>query len=192
MAVITDAMSAEVKRTTKVLFGNIATQPALLMSDGVSLQYACDVNIGPTDPSGVIDQYKDRYTGKATLITGLPGQPDSDFQVEDVDTINTMLHNCLIDKSNEQLRWADVGSPVRVERTSAGVWRVVGFSVEMPGTWTLTPVNLGDLTIGESVDLSVSIRRLTLGEFGMLVPFGTALLGVTGVFLGETLQKLVV
>ena len=73
MPVITDAASAEVKRHVKTLYGMTLTRPALLVSDGIAPIYACDVHVGPTDPTGKINQYVNEKNGKVTSSAMLTG-----------------------------------------------------------------------------------------------------------------------
>jgi len=182
MPVLTDLAAAEVKRGVKTLYGKVLTRPALLVSDGINLVYACDVDIGATDPTGRIDQYKDD-------LTGLPGQDD--WTLQDTLTVNTILHNVTIARNNADLIYADVGAPVTLSRSMSGQWEITGFSMEQPGTYTLVPVNLGDMTIGTVIDLSIDGRLLTLGELGTMAPFGTLPFGASGIFIGGILRQIV-
>lgn len=182
MPVLTDLAAAHVKRGIKTLYGKTLTRPALLVSDGISTVYACDVDIGPTDPTGRINQYK-------KALKGLAGQEGT--TLDDLLTTNTVLHNVTIARANADLIYADIGSPVTLTRSASGQWEITGFSQEMPGTYTLVPVNLSDLTIGYPIDLSLTVRLLTLAELGSIRPFGTLPLGASGVFVGGALVKVI-
>lgn len=181
MGVLTDLAEARVKKGVRRLFGKVLTRPALLVSDGVSLTYACDIDIGITDPSGTIDQLQDS-------LGGLPGQDD--WTLEESRTINNILRNVVIARNNADLIYADVGAAVVVERTHNGHWQVTGFSIEQPGTYTLVPVSIGNNTIGTIVDLTIEGRLLTLGELGTFAPFGTLPFGATGIFIGDQLRDI--
>lgn len=189
MGVITDAASAEVKRGVKTLYGMTLTRPLLLVSDGLNPIYACDVHIGSTDPTGRINQYINEKNGKSTSLTGLPGQPPEDWQLDDTlpGHVDTTLHNVTISRNNRDLIYADVGSPVRLDRSESGNWEITGFAMERPGTHMLYPVDLGDMTIGTVMDLSISTRLLSLGEMGEVQPFGELPFGASAIFEGDTL-----
>jgi hypothetical protein len=197
MGVLTDLASAEIKITTKKLFEVTLTRPAILVSDGLSVTYACDVNIGATDPTGAIRQYimenDPDYDPDDSLITGLPGQPPEDWQLDDSlpGHVDTTMHNVVISRNNSDLIYADVGSPVVCERNESGQWQITGFSIEQPGTHKLYPVNLGLGTIGTIIDLSVDTRLLTLAEIGEMQPFGVLPFGASAVFRGGELLSVV-
>ena len=193
MAVLTDLASAEVKRHVKRLFGKTLTRPTLLVSEGLNAVHAVDVHIGPTDPTGRINQYIDEKNGKSTMLTGLPGQKKEDWQLDDSlpGRVDTTLHNVPIARNNEDLLYADVGSPVIIDRSETGNWQVIGFSQERPGTHILYPVDLEDMSIGTIMDLSIETRLLTLAELGELRPFGFLPFGASAIFEGGTMIQLV-
>lgn len=182
MPILTDVTSVQIKENVRKIFGKTLTEPRLMVSDGISSTYACDVDISQYDPTNRIDQYY--YDTR-----GLPHQKG--FTIDDTLTIGTVLHNVSIARGNAELMYAAIGSPVELNRTASGQWEITGFSVEQPGTYTLTPVSLGDLTIGTVINLSVDGRILTLGELGTLQPFGNLPFGATGIFVGGVLSKIV-
>lgn len=188
MPVLTDLASASVKRGVKILYGTVMSTPALLVSDGVNAVYACDVNIGPTDPTGRINQYTHPDSDRSEKLTGLPGQHE--WELSDSLTVNTVMHNVTIARNNADLIYAAVGSPVVLARSASGQWQITGFSQEQPGTYTLVPVNLGDGTLGTVMDLSLEARMLTLIELGGLRPFGDIPLGAGGIFSGGVLLQI--
>jgi hypothetical protein len=192
MAVLTDLASAEVKRKANRLYGEVLTRPAILVSDGINESYACDVHIGPTDPTGQIRQYVDKKN-HSTYLTGLPTQRPEDWQLDDSlpGHVDTTLRNVLIARNNADLIYADVGSPVVCERTESGNWQITGFSIERPGTHMLYPVDLGDMSIGTVIDLSIDTRLLTLAEMGELRPFGVIPFGASAIFEGGELRSIV-
>jgi hypothetical protein len=204
MAVLTDLASAEIKRTTLKLYGVTTTRPTIFLSDGLNTTYVVDVNIGELDPTGTINQYfaqkkdgsLDKH-GKFTnsgLITGIPGQPPEDWQLDDSlpGHIDTTMHNVALARNNAELRYADIGAPVVLNRSDASsAWEVSGFSMLQPGTHVLYPVDLGDMTIGTVIDLTVTTRLLTLAEFGEWAPFGSLALGASALFKGGELISVV-
>lgn len=190
MPVLTDLAAAQVKRGVKTLYGTVMSTPALLVSDGVNAIYACDVNIGPTDPTGRIHQYTDPDSDESEMLTGLVGQEG--WELADSLTVNTVLHNVVIARNNADLIYAAIGSPVTLTRSQSGQWEITGFSVEQPGTYTMIPVDLGDMTIGTVIDLSLDARLLYLGEIGTLRPFGEIPLGSSGIFSGGELVQITV
>lgn len=180
MPVLTDFASARIRRNAKTLYGKTLSRPALLVSDGLQAIYACEVDIGPTDPTGRINQYKD-------FLRGLAEQDET--TLEDLLTVNTVLHNVVLARNNAELIYADIGSPVKLERTESGQWQITGLSIEQPGTYFMVPVRLSNKTIGTALDLSLVTRRLSLGEMGILAPFGQLPFGSSGIFIGDTLAK---
>jgi len=179
--VLTDYTNASVRAGKNTLTGTIASKPALLLSDGIGLTYACDVQITQFNDTGRVDQYK--YD-----LLGIPGYHG--FHLGDEETIGTILRNCAISRNSYDLVYADIGTPVEITRTQNGIWVITGFAEEQAGTYTLVPVNLGDLSIGIGQDVSVVARILTLGElkdygggFG-IIPFGAFGIFVGGVFQG--------
>lgn len=197
MPVLTDLAQAEVKRRVNTLYGTLLTRPALLVSEGVNPVYAADVYVTERDPTGRINQYMNEKNGRVTeksgYLTGLPGQPPQDFQLEDTlpGHVDTTLRNCLIANTQHQLLHAEVGAPVKVERTVAGGWEITAFSIEQPGTHKLYPVDLGDMTIGTVIDLSVATRLLTLAEIGELEPFGSIPFGASAIYQGGVFLRYV-
>jgi len=193
MPVLTDLASAEVRRQVKTLYGDVMSRPAVVMSDGLNETYACDVRVGPTDPTGKINQYINEKNGKKSALTGLPGQPPEDWQLDDSlpGHIDNTLHNVLISRNNQDLIYAEIGSPVVMTRTESGYWEITGFTLEKPGTHHLYPVDLGDMTIGTVIDLSIDTRLLTLAEIGEEQPFGILPFGASAIFEGGELVRIV-
>lgn len=194
MAVLTDLASAEVKRGVKKLYGITLTRPEVLVSDGLNVIYACDVNIGPTDPSGAIIQYNNtKKKRRDDLLTGIPGQPPEDWQLDDAlpGHVDTTLHNVVISRNNKDLIYADVGSPVICERSESGQWQITGFSIERPGTYLLYPVDLGEMSIGPVIDMTIETRLLTLAEMGEEAEFGSLPFGASAIFQGGELLRIV-
>lgn len=202
MGVITDAASAEISRKATKLYGEVLTRPALLVSDGLHQIYACDVNIGEVDVTGTINQYNrqkkngqlklDGKMTEANLLSGLPGQRPEDWQLDDSlpGHVDTTMHNVPIARGNADLIYADIGAAVYVERTASGQWQVGGFSQERPGTHKLYPVDLGNMTLGTVIDLSIESRLLTLAEVGELRPFGQLAFGSAAIYQGGVLLRL--
>lgn len=193
MPILTDLAAAQVRRGVKTLYGKTLSRPSLLVSDGVSAIYACDVEIGPVDPTGLISQYNEQKKhGQIKVnrdgttvpgdLSGLPGQEG--WTLDDVLRVNTILHNVTIARANADLLYADVGSPVTLTRSASGQWQVTGFSQEMPGTYNLVPVDLSTMEIGSVLDMSLDTRLLTWGEMGTLEGFGSLPLGASGIFSG--------
>lgn len=206
MAILTDVTVAEIDRRARVLYGTILTRPTITVSDGVSLTYGCDVDIGPTDPTGLITQYKIENTeeswikrwlkdvfgiddGPPDLVHNLPGQEEWKLGQDLI--YGTVMRNVTISRANAELIYADVGAAVRLERTGTGEWQIMGFAIEQPGTYTVIPVNLDDMTIGPIADLSITTRLLTFGELGTFDDFGVLPFGASAIFMGNVLQRVV-
>lgn len=139
--------------------GRTTSRPMLLVTDGQSLTYGVNVSIGD-----------DRRE-----LIGVP-----------------------IARANRDIFYgAEVGSPCRLRRTASGQWEVVGFSRSMPGTFTQVPVTVppfslgpaSGTTIGVPVDLTLSVRPLTLGEMAQYGGFGIVPLGALGAFVGGTFTE---
>lgn len=201
MSVLTDLASAEVKRTVKELFGVLMTRPAVLVSDGVNVVYAADVNITEHDPTGRINQWfkddkekkrkqNDRESG---ALTGLPGQAPEDWQLDDSlpGAVDTVLHNVPLAKATNELIHADVGTPVSLERNKTGNWQITGFSIEQPGTFFMYPVDLEDGLIETVIDLSIDTRLLTYAELGTQRPYGFLPYGASAIYQGGVFLRTV-
>lgn len=195
MPVITDVASAQVKRGVKRLYGTIVSEPALQVSDGIEVAWACDVDIAAMDPTGRNRQFgnegqEDPGTGDDDddLLEGLPGQDSFDLNASLL--IDTTLRNVVIARNNFDLIYAGFGQAVILERTDSGQWMVTGFAIEKVGTYTLIPVDLGNMTIGTVIDMSIDGHLLSLGELGTLSPFGVIPFGAGGLFRGGKLLRI--
>jgi hypothetical protein len=184
---LTDLTNAMIVGDPTVLYGKVLSRPALLVTDGKSTIWACDVDVGLTDPTGLIDQ-SEKYLG------GIP-QPSGDpyytppYQSGDDLVYGTILRNVPIARNNDSLLYADVGNPVILQRDGSGQWQIVGFGQEMTGTRVRIAVDLGTLTIGSITDLSIDSRVLTLAEIGIYGGgFGVCPLGAVGIFVGGVLK----
>jgi hypothetical protein len=150
------------------LDGKVLTRPELLVTDGLNVIYAVDVDIGIVTPSG--------YDAAQDLV--------------DANVLGTVLHNVTIARGNRDLIYADVGAAVRLRRTASGQYEVVGFSQEMPGKQVRIPVDLEDFTFGDLQDLTMSSRRLTLAELATNGGFGTVPFGAIAIYRGGVFVRL--
>lgn len=200
MPVLTDLAKAEVKQSVRTLYGTTLTLPTLLLSEGLNDSYVVDVNIGEFDPTGTINQYIDekkkgkKGTHQSTSLSGLPGQTPEDWQLDDSlpGHVDTTMRNVPLARNNSDLRYADVGAPVILERSDVlSAWQVIGFAIQRPGTHKLYPVDLGDMTIDTVIDLSVSTRLLSFAELGELQPFGVLAFGASAIYKGGDLIRVV-
>lgn len=194
------------------LNGKVLTRPALLVTDGDGLTYAVDVDIGSTTPGGLISD------GAWNALTNSPPLPapsaanrghyyrvsvaggayavgnwvvsDGSAWSQITDLFDSTLHNVTLARANADLIYAEVGNPCRLRRTTNGRWEVIGFSKEMPGTYTRFAVNLADLSFGPVEDLSVDARPLTYDELASFGGYGTVPYGAIGVFIGGVLQEI--
>ena len=166
MSILSYLLRAEIKDARIELNGKTLTRPTLLVTDGVSVVYACDVDIGVKDPAG---------NEQVELL---------------IDKYNTVLRNVRIARSDYELIYADVGAAVRLRRSASGQYEIVGFSDEVPGTCTRIPVDIANLTIGAIQELSISSRPLTLIELSTFGTFGTMPFGAIAVFQGSTLLRI--
>lgn len=100
----------------------------------------------------------------------------------DIGRPDELLRNVPLARANRALTYAQVGNPVRLRRTAAGQWEVVGFSREMPGTYTEVPVNILDYTFGAPRVRGVEARTLNYDELGVYGVYGTIRYGAVGLF----------
>jgi hypothetical protein len=181
---LTDLTKAMIVGNPNVLYGKVMSRPALLVTDGKNTVYACDVDCGITDPTGLIDQSQ-KYLG------GIPGSLPDPYQSGDDLVYGTILRNVPIARNNDSLLYADVGNPVILQRDGSGQWQIVGFGQEMTGTRTRIAVDLGDLTIGSITDFSIDARPLTYAELGTIGGgYGTCPYGAIGIFVGGRLKEI--
>lgn len=110
----------------------------------------------------------------------------------DVDIAQTEpLKNVPLARANTDLVYAEVGNPCRLRRTSSGQWEVIGFSKEMPGTYTRFPVSLTDFSFGPVEDLTLDARPLTYDELATMGGgYGTVPYGAVALFVGGVLQEI--
>ena len=209
---LTDLSSAVVRSNVRVLYGTTLTRPTLLVSDGINAVWAVDVNVGPTDSSGQRNQYYqqkkdgtlntnqgfwrlgiggDVGTTPSGDLVGLPGSTEWELDNSLPGGVDTTLHNVPIARGNADLMYAEVGNAVKCERSADGQWSVTGFAMEKPGTHTLVAVDIGEMTIGGILDMSIDTRLLTLAELGELRPFGTIKLGASAIYIGGVLDRIV-
>lgn len=101
------------------------------------------------------------------------------------------LYNVEVSRGNKDLFYADVGSPVRLRRTASGLFQVVGFSKEMPGTFIRIPVNLETFEFGVIEDLTITTRKLTYEELMDYGGYGVVAYGAVALYKGTVLQEIV-
>lgn len=130
----------------------------------------------------VIEDGKTELTGRTT---SRPNLMTFDENLNDVYVVNVdigegeELRDVAIAQGNQQLRYAEVSSPVSLKKI-AGHWTIVGFSKVMPGSYKRVPVTipafdfgLPTYTTGTIVTESFLIRALTYGELGTVRSYGS-------------------
>lgn len=170
MGVVSYLTQNQILESATQINGKVMSRPALLTTDGSNVVYVVDVDIGLQPPAG-FDSLGNPIN---TEGTGL----------------DTILRNVQIPRGNRDLIYADAGNAVTLQRTANGFYQIIGFSSEMPGTYTRVIVDLGGLTFGAPVDLSVVARPLTLQELSIYGTFGIIPFGAIGVFVGGVLQEI--
>lgn len=111
--------------------------------------------------------------------------------VVDVDIGNgQILRNVQIPRNNRDLVYADAGNAVTLQRTANGFYQIIGLSPEMPGTYIVFDVDLGDYSFGTATDLSLESRVLTLEELSIYGTFGIIPFGAIGIFQGGVLLEI--
>lgn len=88
------------------------------------------------------------------------------------------LRDVAVAQGNNELRYAEVGSPVTLQKV-AGHWTVVGFSKTMPGSYKRVGVTVPSFDFGlptyttdPPVTVSFEVRALTYGELGEYGTYG--------------------
>ena len=165
---LTYLMRAEIDQAQREVDGTTLTRPTLLITDGMSLTYGVDVDIG------------------VKLIDNNDGQE-----------VVAPLRNVPIAAANKDLIYTDIGSAVRLRRSDSGRWEVVGFSKRRVGTYTRVGVVIPEpgfdpipYTIATPVDIGLSARALTYGEIATNGGYGTVAYGTTALFSGGVLLEL--
>jgi hypothetical protein len=147
-----------------------------------------------------IDRLKTVLEGRTTTrpVLFLGDEAANSVYVVNVDIgEDEVMRDVPIAQGNQDLRYADIGSPVALRRT-AQRWTVVGFSKVMPGTRTQVLVTVPNFdfglptyTIGVITDLTFTIRALTYGELSTLgTGYGNTPYGAQGKFQGGVLQEI--
>ena len=108
-----------------------------------------------------------------------------------------ILYDVSVAAGNNELRYAEAGAPVTLQRTDSGRWMITGFAKIMPGTYNRVAVTVPSFDFGipqvtqaAAVDLGLTVRPLTYeelqtysGGYG-LIPYGALAL-----FQGGTLKE---
>jgi hypothetical protein len=170
MSVLTYLTQNQITESATEIQGKVLSRPALLTTDGTNVVYVVDVDIGLQPPAG-FDSLGNPIT---TEGAGL----------------DAILRNVQIARNNRDLIFAEAGSAVTLRRTANGFYQVVGFSSEMPGTYTRFTVNLTDFTFGPVQDLSLVARPLTYGELMIYGTYGIIPYGAVGLFQGGVLKEI--
>lgn len=110
----------------------------------------------------------------------------------DVDIgLGAPLKNVPIARGNRDLLYADAGNACRLRRSASGQYEVVGFSKELPGSFTSVCVHVGSGALGPVTDNTISAHVLTLGELAdFLSGFGSTPLEAVAIYQGSTLLEL--
>lgn len=181
MSIIANLIDQEFVSKDTEIDGKTLTTPVLTYTDGVSVTYSVDVDIGR---EGEINENGD--------IGNLP------------------LYGVPIAFAGHELIYADVGTPVRLSRATTGHWEVVGFAKTFPNTYEIYPVTLPSycLTVptenppglpelhppivGDPISIGQEIRLLTYGELSVYGTYGSIPYGARGIFVGGELSSIVV
>lgn len=162
-------ISATVKDGVREIAGKVLNRPRLVISDGTSLSYGCDVDIGQT---GV-----DPVTGNTVVMP---------------------LRSVPIAHGDNQLLYADAGQAVRLRRSTSGRFEIYAFSKRLPGTYHRVGVTMPNYCIAspqysvdEPIDLSLSSRALTYEELETYGGYGVAMYGAVALFRGGVFEGFV-
>jgi hypothetical protein len=157
MSILTYLTQTQIDANKTELNGKVLTRPGLLVTDGLNVIYACDVDVGLT------------------------------VRKDENDDAEYYLRNVPIARGNRDLIYAEVGAAVRLRRTASGQFEIVGFSQEMPGTYKRVPVDLDAFEIGQIEDVTLSSVAIPYGDlvygttpYGSIAVYrGTTLIKVT-------------
>ena len=179
MSALTYLVQAEVEASITTIEGKTLTRPELVYTDGLTVTYGVNVDIGREGP---INENGD--IGLLPLIN-VPIAPSA--------------HNVI---------YADVGTPVMLSRSATGQWQVVGFAKTFPNVFTIIPVTvpqypltiplenvpgdpvLHEPIIGTPIEIGQEVRPLTYEEIGTLGTYGETCYGAVGVFVGGVLTQI--
>ena len=199
------------------LNGKVLTRPALLITDGDSVTYGVDVDIGSSVDGGLKSQgdwdaatntppippasrendghyYRVTVAG-STTIDGLSTWKIGEWIVSTGKTwlklagLSEVLRNVPISRANADVMYADVGNAVRLRRSVNGQYEVVGFSKELPGTYTRIAIDIEDYSFGVIEDLSIQVRPLAYDELATYGGYGVLPYGAIVKFIGGVVQE---
>jgi len=109
----------------------------------------------------------------------------------DIGDAERVLRNVPIARANRDLLYAEPGSPVRLRRSPDGRFEVVGFSQEMPGSFSRFAVDLGTLAFGPLEDLTFTAVAVPYGDLATTgAGYGAVPYGVVAIYQGGTLIEL--
>lgn len=167
MTILTYLINAQQRDAQQEVDGKVLTRPTLSVTDGLSTTYACDVDIGITNQQG----------------------NDQSANLLNVGALGSVLHNVPIARGNMDVVYADVGSAVRLRRSTSGRYEIIGFSKQMPGTYIRVPVDLEDFTFGQIEDLSITSLPIAYGDLVNFGGYGSAAYGSIAIYQGTTLIR---
>lgn len=165
---LTYLVRGEIDQSIREIDGAILTRPTLLVTDGLSLTYGCDVDVGLKSLDG--------NTGEEVVAP---------------------LRNVPIAANSRDLIYADAGTAVRLRRSETGRWEVTGLSKRRPGSYSRVPVHIPDPSfgpiaydLGTVVEVGLVARALTYDELASFGGYGVVPYGATGIFRGGVLIEL--
>ncbi|SFL93528.1 hypothetical protein [Nitrosomonas communis] len=175
MSMLTYITQAEIKNAAKELDGKVLTRPALLVTDGLAMIYAVDVDIGQNYPLKnvpIARANRNLLYAEVGAAVRLRRSESGHYEV--------------IGFSQEQ-----PGSFFRVPITlpsftfgNAGI--ITGANPALPPS----PLPTSSIVIGEPQDNTLVGRPLTYAELAMLGTYGLTPYGATGIFKGGVLQEI--
>ena len=178
MSLVTNLIQAEISSLRDNIDGKTVSRPSPIHSDGLSVTYSVDVDIGEEGPIN-----------------------------ENGDLGNMVLYNVPIAAGNRSLIYAEIGSPVTLRRTATGQWEVYGFSKTYPNLYTIVCVEVptycfripteddpGEAQfhppiLGTPITYDQELRILTYEELGLYDTYGDIPYGAAGVFVGGEFQS---
>lgn len=159
---------AMISAKTPVLTGVLLTRPLLSSSNGVDVTYYANVKLN------------------SPHVNFIP--VDGSTQEGTAEVLNE-LKNVPIASDDRLLIYADVGQPVTLARLAGGRIEIIGLSKNQPGFFReVLLVDLCSDTIVSITDATTNSNPIPYGYQESTGGYGTSAYGLTGIYLGGTLQ----
>lgn len=167
MSILTNITQANIKDATKELNGRAVTRPALLVTDGVGLTYAIDVDIGQDEilkNVPIARGNKDTFYADVGAAVRLRRTESGGFEVSGF---------------SHELPGTRIRIPVSIP--------YLPFGDAGTGGAYMSPESI---VVGDPQDVTLTGRLLTYEELDTYGGYGTVPYGASGIFKGGVLQEI--